>query len=287
MSVVIGLPGNEALARDLARLRKAEILDVTCRSFPDGESYLRLPDGLNGQDVTLVCTLARPDDQILRLLFAAKAARDAGVRSVHLLAPYLAYMRQDRAFQPGEAVSARYFAQILSSAFDGLTTVQPHLHRIEALDEIFSIPTRSLSAAGVISRWIMSNVERPFIVGPDVESEPWVREIADLCETEGVVLRKSRMGDRSVAIAMPDLGRLAGRTPVVVDDIISSGATMAEACVQLTAAGFPPPVCVGVHALFDEPAFVRLSEVADRIVCTDSIPNLCGAIPILPLFEPV
>src|SRR3546814_2878173 len=90
---------------------------------------MRLHSAVAGCDAAVVCTLARPDDQFLQLLFAARLLRESGARSVQLVAPYLAYMRQDRRFHDGEALTSRQFAQLLSAEFDGLVTVDPHLHR--------------------------------------------------------------------------------------------------------------------------------------------------------------
>src|SRR3546814_16966881 len=90
--------------------------------------------------VALVSTLARPDDGFLRLVFVADAARALGARDVTLIAPYLAYMRQDRRFRPGEAVTSRTFAGLISSSFDRLVTVDPHLQRYQALDQLYAIP---------------------------------------------------------------------------------------------------------------------------------------------------
>src|SRR6266487_4450963 len=88
---------------------------VELRSFPDGETYLRFLSGLSGQMLVVVCTLDRPNEKILPLLFAAASARELGAKKVSLVAPYLAYMRQDRRFNPGEAVTSRQVAQLLSN----------------------------------------------------------------------------------------------------------------------------------------------------------------------------
>src|SRR6185503_12811188 len=121
----------------------------------------------------ILCTLADPDAKFLPLIFAAATARELGAARVGLVAPYLAYMRQDRRFNPGEAVTSRYVAKLISGAFDWLVTVDPHLHRYGALGEIYTIPTRAIHAAPLMSDWIRRNVPDPLIVGPDSESEQW------------------------------------------------------------------------------------------------------------------
>ncbi len=176
--VLIPLPGNETMAQSLAATLDATTGDVEIRRFPDGETYLRLLGDVDGREIMIVCTLDRPDDKILPLLFLAATARELGARAIGLVAPYLAYMRQDRRFNPGEAVTSRQIARLLSDSFDWLATVDQHLHRYSALSEIYRIPTKVVHAAPLISEWIRKNVETPLIIGPDSESEQWVSAVA-------------------------------------------------------------------------------------------------------------
>lgn len=121
--LVVALPGNEQLANGLASLIDAEVGYAVVRQFPDGETYLRYETPVAGRSVALVCTLDRPDDKFLQLVFAAATARDLQAARVGLVSPYLAYMRQDRRFQPGEAITSNYFAKLLSTEIDWLVTV--------------------------------------------------------------------------------------------------------------------------------------------------------------------
>jgi ribose-phosphate pyrophosphokinase len=232
-----------------------------------------LASEVSRRDVAIVCTLAQPDEQFLRLVFAARAARDLGAASLTLVAPYLAYMRQDKRFQPGEAVTSSHFADLLSKEFDRLVTVDPHLHRHNALGEIYSIPAVALHAAPLLADWIKREVARPLVIGPDLESEQWVSDVAKRAEAPSVVLQKERHGDRSVDIAIPNLEAWRDRQPVLIDDIVSSGRTMIQACEGIVAQGRKKPICVAVHALFAEDAFARLSDVAQTIVSSDTVPH--------------
>jgi ribose-phosphate pyrophosphokinase len=144
--ILIAMPGNEAMTRALAQTLGAEVGQVGLRKFPDGETYLRFATDLAGRMLAIVCTLDRPNDKILPLLFAAGTAKELGAAKIGLVTPYLAYMRQDRRFKPGEAVTSRKVAQLLSNAFDWLVTVDPHLHRYSALSEIYRIPTQVVRA---------------------------------------------------------------------------------------------------------------------------------------------
>jgi len=269
--VWIAMPGNEQMASALAALTGGEVAELEMRCFPDKETYLRLRADVMGRPVAVVCTLDRPDGKFLPLAFSAAMARDLGATRVGLVAPYLAYMRQDRRFKEGEAVTSAYFARLISAGFDWLVTIAPHLHRHASLDEIYSIQSRVARADGPLSAWIRSNVVQPLIVGPDSESNQWVSRIAAGARCPHVVLDKRRFGDRDVKMDLPDLSAWQGRKPVLVDDIISSAATMIEAARMLAAAGTPKPVCVGIHGLFAGDSFRALSEVAERIVTTNSV----------------
>jgi ribose-phosphate pyrophosphokinase len=162
-TLVLALPGNEQRAQALASALEVVAGAVTVRRFPDRESYVRIDEPVEARDVILACTLDRPDDKVLPLLFLAATARELGALSVGLVAPYLAYMRQDRRFREGEGVTSTYFAALLSRAFDWLVTVDPHLHRRKSLGDIYSIPSAVVHAAGEVSRWIRTHVSRPLL----------------------------------------------------------------------------------------------------------------------------
>lgn len=283
MRVILPLPGNEAFARGLAEAGGWSLGAIETRRFPDGETYLRLLTDVAGKSVDLVCTLADPDDGFLRLVFAADAARALGAREVTLVAPYLAYMRQDRRFRPGEAVSSRSFARLVSSSFDRLVTVDPHLHRYPALSALYTIPDATLHAAPLLADWIAEHVDRPLIIGPDEESTQWVSAIAARIGTPFTVLRKIRHGDRHVDVELPDLSAWRDRQPVLADDIASSGRTLIEAARKLALQGFAKPVCAVVHGLFAEDSHARLEAVSSRIVSCDSVPHPTNGIALAPL----
>ena len=277
--LVYAMPGNAAFAAGLAAAWPADLGPLDVHPFPDGESLVRLGVSPAGRDVALVCTLHDPDAQVLPLLFAAGTARSLGARSVGLVAPYLAYMRQDKRFHAGEAVSAVHFAEILSGRFDWLTTVDPHLHRVRHLGEIYSIPTRVVPAAASLARWVVDHVERPLLVGPDEESRQWVAQVADAAWAPYVILEKHRSGDRTVELRQVDLAAWRHCTPVLVDDIISSAGTLIEATRSLREQGLAPPICLAVHAVFAPLAYWGLLEAgAAKVVTANTIEHASNAI---------
>lgn len=279
--VLLPLADWDGLAARLAAAIGADLGALTLRRFPDGESYVRIDDDVTGRDVVLLASMAEPDDKILQLLYTAALARDLGAASVRLIAPYLPYMRQDTRFQPGEAVTSTYFAKLLSDWVGGLVTVDPHLHRRSALSEIYSVPTFVAHAAPLISAWIKGNVERPLLVGPDEESAQWVAAVAKDAGAPHVVLKKTRHGDRDVDVSVPDVDKWEDKTPVLVDDIISTARTMIETVGHLKDAGLAPPVCIGVHGIFAGNAFAELQESGvARVVTSNTVPHTTNAIDV-------
>lgn len=277
--VVFALPGCEPGAEQVRARVACDPGEALVRTFPDGEIYVRIDTPVEGRDVVLVGSLDRPADKLLPLLLLAATARDLGARQVGLVAPYLSFMRQDSRFHPGEGVTSAYFARLLSGAVDWLVTVDPHLHRWPSLDAIYTIPTRIAHAAPAIARWVCRELERPLLVGPDAESEQWVAAVAAECGAPYVVLEKTRRGDRDVSVSAPDVSAHAGRTPVLVDDIISTARTMIETVRQLARASMPPPVCVGVHGIFADGALEDLRAAgAARIVTCNTVAHPSNAI---------
>jgi len=280
-AILFALPGNDAMTATLAAMLGAEVGTLELHRFPDEEVHLRFASEVAGKTVIVVSTLDRPDAKFLALAFAAATARELGAAGVGLVAPYLAYMRQDRHFEPGDAVTAPIFARLVSHSFDWLVTVDPHLHRIHTLEQIYAIPVRAQHAANLVAAWTAANVPDAVLIGPDEESAQWVSEVAGAAGKPFIVLTKMRNGDRDVEVSVPDVARWRQATPVLVDDIISTGETMAETLDHLAAARMKPAVCIGVHAVFAPGALRDLRAAgAGRIVTTNTIAHETNVIDV-------
>jgi ribose-phosphate pyrophosphokinase len=221
-----------------------------------------------------------PDPKLFPLLLAADALRRNGVERLTLLVPYLPYMRQDVAFQPGEAVSQHVIARLIGEAVDELVTLEPHLHRIKDLTDVFSCSARALDAAPLLADWCTRDSDDVLLVGPDAESEAWVRNLADLGSLPWIVCQKQRLGDDRVQIALPDSPRLSSaQRAILVDDIASSGTTLAAAAAALRAADIETVDAVVVHAIFAPGAMDRIRNAGiRRIVSCDTIPHETNSI---------
>lgn len=283
--IIFAFPGNEKLAAYLAGKLDAPIGEIEFRNFPDGETYIRIIDKVRGKKVIIVCTLNQPNEKLLPLYYLSNVAKDLGAKSTCLIAPYLAYMRQDKIFREGEGITSRYFAHLLSQFTDSLITIDPHLHRIQNLAEIYNIPTTVVHAAHHISEWIKNNISKPLLVGPDTESKQWVADVAREVDAPYIVLQKSRLGDRKVEISIPQLDAYRNYTPVLIDDIISTARTMIETVKCLIKEGMKPPICIGVHGVFADTAYEDLLSCGvAKVVTCNTIPHKSNDIDVSDLF---
>lgn len=279
--IFFALPGNDALTKSLAEKCNAELGKAIIRQFPDGETYIKIESDVTDKQVLLICTLNHPDEKLLPLYYLSQTAKELGAKSICIVAPYLAYMRQDKRFQPGEGVTSSYFAKLISSFADSLITIDPHLHRRSSLSEIYAIPTTVIHAADLISKWILTNIEKPVLVGPDSESEQWVSEVAHQAEAPFIILKKIRRGDEEVEISVPDIEKYKDYTPVLVDDIISTARTMIETIGHLKNVGMKKPVCIGIHGIFAVNAYSDLFFAgADKVITCNTIPHESNRIKI-------
>lgn len=252
--------------------------------FPDGEARVRLPEKLPRR-IALCRSLFDPDAKLIELLLVSRTARELGARHISLVAPYLCYMRQDRAFVRGEAVSQRIVGDFLARLFDALITVDPHLHRIERLDQALPMDDAvSVSAAQVLANFLRQHLQpETLLVGPDSESRQWVAAIAARCDCDFLIAQKARHSDRAVDIELLDTP-VSGRPVVLVDDIVSTGHTLATAARKLRAGGASIVDALITHGLFQDDAEDRLRAAGIRHVWTsDSVPHPSNAANLAPL----
>jgi ribose-phosphate pyrophosphokinase len=239
--------------------------------FPDGEIQLTLPPQLPSR-VALLRSLHQPADKLTELLLVAPTARQLGAQHLSLVAPYLAYMRQDTAFACGQAVSQRIVGRWLATLFDAVITVDPHLHRVNTLAE--AVPARqaiALSAAPLLGNWIARHRPGAFLLGPDSESAQWVTQAAAAHRLRHAVCHKVRDGDRAVRITLPACD-LRDQAVVLLDDVASSGYTLATAAALALAAGAASVDVAVTHALLAGDALQRIHQAGvGEFWSTDSV----------------
>lgn len=279
-------PDETGAANRLAEAAGLPLLNYQRHQFPDHELKLTLPfaDGDAPEQLVLYRSLDRPNDKLVELILLSKHAKRCGVKQLLLVAPYLAYMRQDIAFSPGEIVSQTIIGSLLADLFDGVITVDPHLHRIDHLSE--AIPNGdaiALSGAPRLADLIAEKRQQPLLIGPDAESRQWVELAAARIGCDFGVCSKVRHGDKEVDVALPK-EPVAGRQVVLMDDVASSGRTLARACEQLLAAGAASVDVAVTHALFADDALVTIMAAGvGEVWSTDCIAHPSNSISMAPL----
>lgn len=269
---------QERAAVELARAAGLQAVCVERHRFPDGEVRLRLPPPVP-QRLVLFRSLHDPNEKLVELLLLAQTARALGARHLTLVAPYLAYMRQDMEFSPGEAVSQTIVGRFLSTLVDAVITVDPHLHRVATLQEV--VPGTQaivLTGAEILADLIVRRRQRPLLVGPDAESGQWVALAARRHGLDHLVCTKVRSGDRAVRVELPPFP-VAGRVAVILDDVASTGQTVAAAARLLRAAGAASIDAAVTHALFAPDALEQMrASGVNEVWSTDCIAHDSNAV---------
>ena len=275
--MILAFPDYLSQAQRLANRLNAPLAEVSLHHFPDGESFIRLPPSL--PEHVIVCrSLNQPNDKLIELLLCATTARELGAKRLTLVAPYLCYMRQDFANQPGVAVSQRIIGKMLANLFDDVVTVDPHLHRISSLDQAIPIKNAiSLSAADEIGYFLKQKLDYALLLGPDSESEQWVATIASKIGFDYCIAHKERRGDKQIEMTLPDYDFL-NKPIVIIDDMASTGRTLGKATGLLQAAGSKDIYAVVTHPLFCGDAEAHILQAGIKTIwSTDSIehPTSC------------
>jgi len=281
---VYGFSENTVAARALAEALGLMFVSIDVHTFPDGES--RVSAIAAAAHAIVLRSLHQPNTKILELILAAHALRDTGAETLTLVAPYLAYMRQDMAFHRGEAVSQKVVGDLLAGAFDRFVSVDPHLHRTPSLRDVFGgKAARTLTAAPAISGHINARGLSPdtLLIGPDEESHPWVSAVAAPLSFSWMTATKERYGDRKVTITIPTEVEIRGRPIIAIDDVISSGGTLATLAALLRSRGAASIEAYTTHALFSAEDERAMRDAGiNAIYSCNSVPHRTNAVDLTP-----
>jgi ribose-phosphate pyrophosphokinase len=270
-----------AAARKLADRLGIPAHRAELHRFPDGELKLRLAPVASTS--LLYLPLDKPNEKLIAMVLAAERLRRGGARRLVLVSPYLCYMRQDSVFQEGEAISQRAIAELISRYVDRVVTIETHLHRAHSFQEVFpTIEADNLKIAPAIAQVLRGSVDpRTVVIGPDQESGPSVRDLAARLDLEGMTGTKERRGDRSVTISIEEPERLHYHPALIVDDIVSTGGTLAECARAVRAAGASRIDVIVTHALFAPEEMHGFAVAGIRTLrSTESVPHPSNAIPV-------
>ena len=260
---VVSSSSSSLLAKRVAENLGAEILKTEHRDFPDGEQYNRIDGDFSGENVVLIST-TRPDRALLETFFLLDALERAGSRT--LVVPYFAYSRQDRMFLDGEAVSARTVMKLLGEMTDSLITVDihaPHIFEWYRGRAENIIPAQSIAGK-------LGEMGVDFVLSPDKGALHRAKAVADIMDVPFDHLDKTRLSGTDVEMTEKELD-VRGRKVAIVDDIISTGGTIARASEMLRRSGAERVHAVCTHGLFIGPAIGRLTKATDSFMSTDTI----------------
>lgn len=288
MVIITSLKNSEKLAKNIAKNIKAVYSKTEVSTFPDGDMYLKFSSKLKGQKLIIVESFQpNSNDALLNIIFAAKNAKSLGAKKVVLVCPYLAFMRQDKRFNDGEAINAQIMSNLLNnSGLDRIITIDPHLHRIKKMKDIFTIQAENLTANDIIADFIGKKFKNEIVIGPDWESYQWADKISARLGVEDTVLEKTRNTSRKVSVEVKKEITIKGKNVIIVDDIISTGNTMIKALKEAKKRGAKSVTAIGVHGLFVEKAYEKMKKAGfDNIYTVNTIEHKSNKIDITKLIS--
>lgn len=255
--------------------------ELHINKFPDDELYIRFNFLIKNHTIVLVQSFYKNiSDCIIEVILAARTAHELGARKVVLIAPYFPYLRQDKRFHKGEAISLNIIARLMDKYFDAVYIMDPHLHRKSKLEQIFKIKAKKLTANALIAEYIKRHIKNPVIIGPDEESYKWARSVAEILKVESRILRKKRYSSYHVKVKLNKKINLKYKNVVIVDDIVSTGHTILETAKILKKLGAKKLYCICVHGIFANGALNKLKKARISVISTNTIPNKMAKIDV-------
>ncbi|MFH1054938.1 MAG: ribose-phosphate diphosphokinase [Candidatus Altiarchaeota archaeon] len=268
--LVFGGTRSMTLAWDVAKALNAEYGKSEVKTFPDGEKYVRVLSKVAGRECAFIQSI-RSNDDFMETLLMLDALRDQGATQVHAIAPYLSYMRQDKRFSEGEALSAKTILKTLHELSDSITTINCHFLNSGGEAVYNHVNFMNLDAIPLLAKEIGDKVKNPVVVAPDKGSMDYASKAAKILDCEFNHLSKKRLSGTEVTIKPKQLD-VKGLDVIILDDIISTGGTIVEA-VKVIRGWHPASISVGcVHGLFLN-GIESFKGVADKLVSTNTLEN--------------
>ena len=278
---IIGGTASKTVAEDLSKELKVPLANTISKRFPDEEFYFRILDDIRGEHVIIIQT-TYPDLNIIELFLLQNAVEEAGAKEISIVIPYFGYARQDTKFQDGEPISAKAMANLISLNADIVITVDPHKEHI--LD-FFSTSAHSCSAVPELAKYLKKkNID--MILAPDKGALERAKQASEIIGCDFDYMEKTRIDGTTIEIKPKELDS-QNKNVAIIDDIISTGGTMAKSIQQLKKHGAKNVYVACTHGLFAGNAIKKLSSAGCKeIIATDTIQSKFSKVKIAPCILP-
>jgi ribose-phosphate pyrophosphokinase len=270
--ILLSGSANPALGQKVADQVGTHLAACVLERFPDGELHVEIRESVRGQRVYILQSTSPPVEQhLFEMLLLADACRRAGAAHLTAIMPYFGYARQDRRAVGRDAIAARVAADVLAAChIDDVVVVDLHSRAAEGF---FSLPAQHLSAVPLLADAVRTpTIDQAVLVAPDLGAVKLAERYSRILNLPVATIHKTRLSGREVKVHQL-VGEVRDRLPIIVDDLLSTGGTVAAAVRALLAAGCRPDIAVVVtHGLFAHPAEEVLRNLPiGRVMTTDSV----------------
>ena len=285
--IVIGGSNSKELAEKVSNNLDCKFVTPEKKEFPDGEIYLRIPEEIQGEEAIVIqSTYYPPNRNLMELFLLLDACEDLGAEKITAVIPYLAYARQDKRFESGEAVSLRTVAKLIEeSGADEVSVIDIHPQDIGEDPEVFDVPSHNLTAASILVEHIEDNFELkdPIVLGPDAGAKKRAEWAAEAIEADWDYMEKKRLGPEEVEMTPHEMD-VENRDAVILDDIISTGGTMVEAIEILNERGARNVYAACTHPVLIGDALKNIREAGvEEVIATDTIKSEVSKVSVAPV----
>jgi ribose-phosphate pyrophosphokinase len=274
VSIIAG-PSSPDLATRIARDLDAELIPAEVRVFTDGESKIKIGNVKKKNCIIVQSTYPPTDRHLVQALMMIKKCTDCEAMNVYAVIPYMAYARQDKAFLEGEVISMALIAKLLEDV-GTMRVITVDVHSSLALSH-FTIDVQNISSISMLANYASNEMKlnNPIIVSPDSGGIVRAQEFAKILKVDMMALKKFR--DRNTGEVNIDERldfNIVDRDALLVDDMISSGDSIAKACRVLKKNKSGKVYAICTHGLLIGNAIQRIKAAGvEDVIATNSIPN--------------
>jgi ribose-phosphate pyrophosphokinase len=270
--IIIAGTTCQGIAREVADETKTELGQLTVKRFPDGELYVRIESDVRGKDCAVIQSTSNPHGRnLIELFLLIDTLKELGAKRIKTVVPFFGYGRQDKSFNPGEAVTSKTVAKHIGIGTDEFYSINLHKDRI--LD-FFNVPAKNLDASPILGEYFKTyDIKSPVVIGPDRGAVDMAKSVAGILGGTADYLEKKRLGPGKVEMKPKTLS-VKDKDVILVDDIIDSGGTMLMAGEMLKSQGALNVMVGCIHPVLTTNIVTKLFAAgAADVVATNTIPS--------------